>query len=524
MKHVFKKIFLVILDGFGLAPSGKSNPISLAKMPFLNSLLSKYPSFNIMASGLVVGLPWGKPGNSEVGHSAIGAGRVIVQDWARINEDIQKGAFFENPAFISASEHVKKYNSQLHIIGCTSPGGIHAHEDHAIALLEFSARQRLPHVFLHMITDGEDTGPVESLATLQRLKNPMEKANVLIATVMGRVYGMDRVLNWELTKQTWEAIVEGNGKSIANVAEYLAQLHNKKIFDDQIPPANVKDTAVINDSDAVIFFNYRNDRIKQLVMSFIAPDFKAFERKKIPKNLFIATMTKYTSSYGHALPVNAVAYEAPEIHHTLGKEISRRLLKQFRAAEKEKEAHITSFFDGGRIDPYDGAELVIVSSRPMRGREYAEHPEMSTKKITEELLSRADDDFTFYLINLANSDMMAHSGDIYATIEGLKVIDSALKEIANKVLSDPNSALAITCDHGNAEELIDPATGGPDTRHSTNNVFAVFAGDGLEHPNDNSLEKLTGEDSSGSLIDIAPTILHLLEFEKPKEMTGISLI
>ncbi len=505
-KNAFKKIVLIILDGFGLAPASSQNPVSIAKMPFLNSLVATYKSFSVVASGLVVGLPWGKPGNSEVGHSAIGTGRVIIQDWARINADIKSGEFFKNKALLDAVAHVKKHKSQLHIIGCTSPGGIHAHEDHAIALLEFAAREKLEHVYLHMITDGEDAGPTESLATLQRLHPALKKANARIATVIGRKYGMDRVLNLDLTRKAYDAMVKGVGTEIFEPSFYLSDMHQKNIFDDQIPPAVVKDTPRISSGDAVIFFNYRNDRAKQLVSLFT--------------NHFVVTMTRYAND----LPVHAVAYESPDIHHTLGKEISRRDLKQFRVAEKEKEAHINNFFNGGRIDPYDGTEQVIVSSRQLHGKEYLEHPEMSAKKITEELVSRISKEFTLYIANFANADMMAHTGDIHATVEGLKIIDHCIKEIADAVFEQADTAFVITCDHGNAEELIDPATGGPDTQHSSNNVLAVFCGKGLEVENDSSLDTLANETPAGSLVDMAPTILNLLSYEKPAEMTGVSLI
>lgn len=528
MKHSFKKIVLIILDGFGLAPVVENNPVSMAKMDFLNSLLSTYQSLNVVASGLVVGLPWGKPGNSEVGHSAIGTGRVIIQDWARINADIKSAEFFKNPALLSAIEHCRKNNSQLHFVGCTSPGGIHAHEDHAIALLEFVAREQLPSVYLHMITDGEDAGPMESLATLQRLHEPLKRAGAKIATVIGRTYGMDRVLNWPLTQKAWDAMVNGQGTKIFDVATYLNDMHQKNIFDDQIPVAVVAEDkapiATIKDNDAVIFFNYRNDRAKQLVVPFVTPEFEGFERTVFPRNLFIVTMTRYVSVYANTLPVNAVAYDSPDIHHTLGKEISRRNLKQFRVAEKEKEAHVNNFFNGGRLDPYEGTEQIIVASQQLQGAEYLEHPEMSARKITDELLSRKDQDFTLMIANFANADMMAHTGNIEATVEGLKFIDKCLERIAQEVLRDPQTALVITCDHGNSEEMIDAATGGPDTQHSTNNVIALFAGDGLENASSNSLEVLARAEPGGSLIDIAPTILHMLEFEKPVEMTGSTLI
>ncbi len=523
MSYSFKKVFLIIIDGFGLAPAGKNNPVSIAKMPFLNSLVKSYPVHNIVASGLVVGLPWGKPGNSEVGHSAIGTGRVIVQDWVRINSSIEDGSFFSNPAFMSAIENCRLKKSNLHIIGCASPGGIHSHEDHLKSLLDLVAKENVP-AFVHMITDGEDSGPTESSATLSRMRKYLDEARAKIATVIGRVYGMDRVLNWEVTQKTWRAIVDGIGEQIFDAGDFLALNHKNGIDDDQITPAVIlesgKPVATVSDSDSVIFFNYRNDRAKQLLAPFVVSDFSGFARTKIPKNLFVVTMTRYSNE----LPVDAVAFEAVDIQHTLGREISDRNLSQFRVAEKEKEAHVNNFFDGGRIEPYKGTEQVIVTSRQLRQFNYPKHPEMSAEQIVVELLARRKQNFAFYLANFANADMMAHTGKIDAAVAGLKVIDNCLKEIAEAVLDDPFSVLVITSDHGNSEELVDPATGGPDTRHSTNNVIALFAGKGLEQESDNSLESIVDRESSGSLIDLAPTILKLLSFEKPVEMTGSSLL
>ncbi len=523
MINPIKKVFLIILDGFGLAPASDSNPVTMAKMPYLNSLIAQYPSFAVEASGLVVGLPWGKPGNSEVGHSAIGTGRVIIQDWARINTEIKSGVFFENPALQQAIAHCRTHNSRMHFVGCTSPGGIHGHEDHLIALLRLAAKEQIQS-YVHMITDGEDAGLRESLATLQRLAEPLLESKAKIATVMGRTYGMDRVFNWTLTEQAWQAMTEGKGEPISDIEAYLKGCHDKEVFDDIIPPAVVHENgapvAVVAPGDAVIFFNYRNDRSKQLLASFTQDAFTGFQRPLIA-DIFTVTMTRYSNQ----IPVNAVAYEPVDIHHTLGKEISQRGLRQFRIAEQEKGAHINNFFNGGRVDAYEGTEQIIVPSRQLKGVEYMAHPAMSASSIVAELLVRVPKNFALYVANFANSDMMGHTGNLEATVKGLNVIDESLEKIATAVLAHPDFALVITCDHGNGEEVIDPATGGPDTQHSTNNVIAVFAAQELKHdPDGRSLDALAAEQPIGSLIDIAPTILKLLEFEKPSEMTGTSLL
>lgn len=523
MKHTFSKVFLIILDGFGLAPSSDKNPVTVAGMPYLDSLVSRYRSYSVEAAGLVVGLPWGKPGNSEVGHSAIGTGRIVVQDWAHVNADIESGEFFKNPAFMAAINHCREYKSQLHLVGCLSPGSIHAHEDHLMALLDLAARENFGPVFVHMISDGEDSLPTESLATLKRLEPFLAKSHAKIASVMGRMYGMDRIFNWELTELAWNAMRKGEGEMITDVASYLASCHAKKIFDDRIPPAVVVEGGVpvgaIGDFDSIIFFNYRNDRMKQLVAPYVKTDFQGFERN-LPKNLFVVTMTRYAND----LPVSAVAYEPPDIHNTLGKVVASHNLLQFRIAEQEKSAHISNFMNGGRVDPYEGTEQIIVASRALKGDEYLAHPGMSAASIVAELLIRIPKKFSLYIANFANPDMMAHTGNLDATVAGLRVVDDALREIGEAVLAHKDYALVITCDHGNCEEVFDPKTGEPDTQHSTANVIAVFAGDGLESAEpEKNLETLADEPASGSLFDIAPSVLAMLSLDKPDDMTGVPL-
>lgn len=524
IKQPFKKIFLIILDGFGLASADPGNAETLAGMPYLNSLISNYPSMSIVASSLAVGMPWGQYGNSEVGHSAIGTGRIIIQDLALINGEIRSDKFFQNPAFLQALDHCVKNDSNLHLLGCVSPGGIHSHENHLYALLEFARRNNYKKVFVHMITDGQDTGPQDAVQSLARLKPYLEKSGAKIASVQGRTYAMDRVLNWPLTQQVWDAAVRGTAPQITGVKEYLEQSYQKGIFDHDIVPATVakdgKPVAAIGDNDAVIFFNFRNDRMRQLIMPFVSKDFDGFDRGAKQQNLMVATMTPYADG----LPVT-VAYEAPIISNTLGDVISKKRLAQYRIAEKEKEAHVTNFFNGGWIRPLPGEERMIASSRQMKGKEYIEHPEMSAKKITDVVLERADDDKTLYVINYANADMIGHSGNIEAAIIALKLLDSLLEKLVEALVADPNKAVIVTADHGNAEEMIDPLTGEEDTQHSTRNVPLIFAakpfsGKGVGK----TLEVLADENPIGSLVDIAPSALYLLGIEQPAEMTGSTLI
>ncbi len=524
MKTAIKKAVLVLLDGFGLGPAGPGNAIALSGMPFLNRLASEFPSFSLVASGLAVGMPWGKFGNSEVGHSAIGTGRIIIQDLARINEEIRSERFFKNKAFIKTLEHVKKHNSGVHLIGCVSPGGIHSHEDHLIALLEFFALYKWNKVFVHMITDGEDAGPHEALNSLEKMNVALKSSGARIASLSSRTYAMDRVQNWALIQKAWKAFVEGEGIKTEDAEKYIKESYQNNVPDVQIPPAVVVENGLpigrVSDNDAVIFFNFRNDRMRQIVAPFVLEKFDGFNREKALKNLFVVTMTKYADEFPAA-----VAYEAPIVANTLGDIISKKGLKQVRIAEKEKEAHVTKFFNGGRIGRFDGEERMIVSSKMLVGDEYVKHPEMAAEKIADALIKCLKDDFTLYVVNFANADMIAHTGNIKATIRALNLLDKLLDKIWQSIRSDPENLLVVTADHGNAEELIDPLTNAPDTQHSNNNVPIIFAAQGLDkYGSGRNLAALAEQNSVGTLLDVAPSILYLLGLEKPKEMTGESLL
>ncbi len=517
------KIFLIILDGFGLASEAPDNAITLAKMPYVNSLIAGYPSMPLVASSLVVGLPWGQYGNSEVGHSAIGAGRIIVQDLSRINSDIKSGVFFENKVILQACEHVEKNRSTLHFIGCISPGGIHSHEDHLFALLDLAKRRGLTKVAVHFITDGQDTGPQDAIKILERLTPHLATSGAVIASVSGRTFAMDRVLNWQLTEKVWHAMVNGDGPPIDDVAHYLTSSYERGVFDHDIEPATVvadgKPVAPIGAGDAVLFFNFRNDRMVQLVQPFAVKMFDGFIRT-IPNDLFIATMTRYADEFG--VPV---AYEALDIPHTLGEIVSAQNWQQFRIAEKEKEAHVTNFFNGGRISPFPGEERIIVSSRMLKGKGYLEHPEMSADKVVQAALERLNSPAKFFVINFANPDMIGHAGNLEAAVRACEVVDASLQELIPQLINDPTNVVILTADHGNAEEMMDPKTGGEDTQHSTRPVPAVFIGQAFAGQGTGlDLIALANQQPLGTLVDVAPTVLKLFGLEQPAEMTGSSLL
>jgi len=521
-KSDIEKVILIVLDGFGLAAKSAGNPVTDENMPYLNSLIREYKSGSLVASGLVVGLEWGTYGNSEVGHGAMGTGRVVVQALARVNAEIRNKKFFKNEAFVKVLEHVKKNkenNSKVHLIGCVSPGGIHSHEGHLIGLLDFFKKEKFSNVCVHMITDGEDSGPEEAIKSLKRINESLDGAGAKIATIGGRNFAMDRVKNWPLIKTAWDAMVHGKGEKYESAESYIKESYKKGVEDAAIVPAHLEDENVkIEDGDGIIFFNFRNDRMRQLVAPFVFEKFKDFERGKVLKNLAVATMTNYHDSF----PV-LVAYPPDKLENTLGEVISKKGLTQMRIAEGEKEAHVTNFFNGGKIGPYPKEDRLIVPSRTLMGNDYLKHPEMSAPKITEHVLKYIHEPYPLMVVNFANSDMIAHTGNIPAVEKALGIVDKSIEKIV-KATDLSKTTIIITADHGNSEEMIDPATHKPDTQHSTSNVLVVFVSDVFKEASDKALGHLYRENPMGSLIDIAPTVLNILNLPVPKEMTGSKII
>jgi 2,3-bisphosphoglycerate-independent phosphoglycerate mutase len=521
-KNHIENAILVVLDGFGLAPRDPGNPITAKTMPFLDSLVSSYKSHSLVAAGLVVGLEWGTFGNSEVGHGAIGTGRVVVQSLAYINAEIKDKKFLKNEAFLKVLEHGQKNSSKIHLVGCVSPGGIHSHEGHLIGLLNFFAENNFSSVYVHMITDGEDSAHDEGIKSLNRIKESLSKSGAQIISVAGRNFTMDRVKNWSLIKKSWDVMVRNMGEKYKSTEDYINKSYKNGMHDPDIVPACFADeqgeSIKIEDGDGVIFFNFRNDRMKQIVAPFVFPDFKDFERGKILKNLLIATMTNYDDTFKVL-----IAYPSDVLENTLGEVLSKQGLKQVRLAEGEKEAHVTNFFNGGKLDAYPNEERIIVSSRILTGKGYPEHPEMSASEITENVLDSIGKHHSLIVVNFANSDMVAHTGNIPATKKALNIVDKSLEKIVTA--SDlTKTVIIITADHGNAEELIDPATGKPDTQHSTVNVPVVFVNEQFKENSEKNLDNLYQENPIGSLIDVAPTILSLLDINQPEEMTGSTII
>lgn len=528
MRHkVYKKVALVILDGFGVAPASHGNAISLAKIPTLNFISENFPELTLQASGPLVGLPWGEMGNSEVGHLNMGAGRIVGQDLPRISNSIQNGEFFKNQVFLDAIEHAKKHNSSLHLMGLVSPGGVHSFDEHLYALLSMAAAGGQKKVFIHMFTDGRDTEPKIALESLKKLEERIARAEVgKVASITGRFYAMDRGGHFGQTLLTYEALVEGKGEVAATPEECVSRNYQGQIFDEMIKPTvilngNNEPIAKISDNDAVIFINFRSDRALQLTESFVSPESLPEEfRRKPLQNLYFATMTEYL----RGLPVH-VAFFSLDLKNNLAQVLSDKQFTQFHIAESEKYAHVTAFFNCGQTEKYPGEERVIVSS-PENTHNYSDHPEMSAEKLTEILTGViAATPTNFFLANFANTDMVGHTGNLAAGISSVEFVDSCLKKIMDVCLAT-DAALIITADHGNIEQMINSRTGDIDKDHTTNPVpFMLVANEfKFNRPLEHNYISLSSRVPAGVISDITPTILELFGLPKPPEMTGINLL
>lgn len=523
----YKKLILIVLDGFGIATPSRGNGITNAKPETFDYLINNFPATTLQASGATVGLPWGEMGNSEVGHLNLGAGRIVAQDLSRITLAIEDRSFFTNPNFLAAAEHVKKNDSALHIMGLISPGGVHSYDEHAYALLGFAAEQGLKKVYVHMFLDGRDTPPQIALDSLDKLEKKMASLNVgSIATVMGRFYAMDRAEHWNLTEQTYRAMVFGEGTTAESARAAIENNYSQHIYDEMIPPTVITQAAtgqpaLISDNDALIHINFRSDRAQQLTRVFATPNFSKFSQPLKPlKNLIIVTMTEYDRN----LPVK-VAFPSSDVVNGMAETISKKGLRQYHIAESEKYAHISVFFNGGVTDPFPGEERKIVTSPASNYQNYADVPEMSAFQVTEELIGKLPESFSFYLVNFANPDMVGHTGNPTASIRAIKVIDECIKKISDACLAQ-DICLVITADHGNIEELLNTKSGGIDKEHSTNPVPFMIVGKQfqLQHARDSGIAGLAASVPVGVLSDVAPTLLELMGMEQPVEMTGVSLL
>jgi 2,3-bisphosphoglycerate-independent phosphoglycerate mutase len=527
MKHkIYKKVVLIVCDGFGIAPAGHGNAISLAKTPTLDYIVSNFPSLALQASGPLVGLPWGEMGNSEVGHLNIGAGRIVGQDLPRITNSIQNGEFFKNPIFLEAIEHAKKNNSSLHLIGMVSPGGVHSFDEHMYALLGLAAENSLRKVFIHMFTDGRDTDAKIAPESIRKLNERIARIGVgKVATMAGRFYGMDRGGHWNQTLLTYQSLVDGKGETAKSPEECVTQNYKAQIFDEMIKPTVILNAdnlpvAKIADNDAVIFINFRSDRALQLTQMFVTPEAAPQEfRRTVLQNLYFATMTEYAPG----LPVH-VAFTSMDLKNNLAEVLSNSKFTQFHIAESEKYAHVTAFFNCGRTEKYPGEERTIVTS-PDNSGNYSDHPEMSAEKVAGGLVEAITKTQTnFYICNFANCDMVGHTGVLQASIAAVEFVDMCLKRVLDACLAE-DAVLIITADHGNVEQMINVRSGDIDKDHTTNPVPFLLIANEFKFPKSNNVPYLSisSRVPTGVVSDIAPSILELFDLPKPAEMTGVSL-
>ena len=506
-----KPTVLLILDGYGERKEKEGNAIALAKTPVMDRLKKEFPYVEGQASGLFVGLPDGQMGNSEVGHMNMGAGRIVYQELTRITKSIQDGDFFENKALKAAVEHCKKEDSALHFMGLVSSGGVHSHIEHIYGLLELAKRAGLKKVYLHAFLDGRDTPPDSGKSFLLAVEKKMQELHVgEIATISGRYYAMDRDKNYDRVEKAYRAMVDGTGEKASSVEEAIDASYAKKVYDEFVLPTVIeKDGAVhtVSDGDAMIFFNFRPDRAREICHAFCDDDFSFFERGA-RKNIFFVCFTDYDPT----IPNKHVAFEKEEIHNTLGEVVSNLGKNQLRIAETEKYAHVTFFFNGGKEEPYENEDRILVPS-PKEVPTYDLKPEMSCYTVTEKLPEAIHSGkYDLVVANFANPDMVGHTGVLPAAIKAIEVVDECMGKVVDAVES-MHGNLFILADHGNADIMIDEKTGEPYTAHTTNPVPFILVSE--------EKHKLR---EGGCLADVAPTLLELMGIPQPKEMTGKSLL
>lgn len=508
-----KPTMLMILDGFGINEKEEGNAIKLANTPYIDKLMKKYPTTKIKPSGLAVGLPEGQMGNSEVGHTNIGAGRIVYQELTRITKSIEDGDFFTNPEFVNAIDNCKKHNSKLHILGLLSDGGVHSHNRHLYGLLEMAKRRDFENVYVHCFLDGRDTPPASAENYLIELEDKMKEKGIgKIASISGRFYSMDRDKRWQRIQKAYDAVCNGVGLKSGSAVHAIESSYQKEVFDEFVEPTVITladgetPIAKIEENDSVIFFNFRPDRARELTRAIVDKDFNEFETKKM--NTYFVCFT----SYDETMPNVHIAFKKEQIKNTLGEVLSKRKMTQLRIAETEKYAHVTFFFNGGEEKQYKGEDRILVPSPKVET--YDMQPEMSAPEVTEKVVEAiTSKKYDCIILNYANPDMVGHTGSLEAAISAIETIDKCVEKVV-KAINSVHGNLIITADHGNAEQMIDYKTGEPHTAHTTNLVPLILI-------TDNGNEKLKAD---GKLADLAPTILDLMNIEKPEEMTGESLL
>ena len=504
-----KPVVLIILDGWGIGTDPETNAQEKANIPFYKSLLNEYPHNDLECAGEVVGLPAGTMGNSEVGHLNLGAGRTVYQDYARINKAIEDGSFMENEALSGAMASAVENNSALHLIGLLSDGGVHSHIDHLYSLITMALAKGVKDVFIHALMDGRDTSPASGINYIKDLESFIaDKPNAKIASVIGRFWAMDRDKRWKRVEHAYRALVNGEGVRVGSAAEAVERSYALNETDEFIKPSLVCNDdgpiGLLSDSDSLVFFNFRADRAREITSALAVESFDGFKRDRAPALSSYVTMTMYEEAFTFR-----AAFPPLKLSNILGEVLSREGKKQLRIAETEKYAHVTYFFNGGEEDPFPGEERCMIPS-PRDIATYDLKPEMSAYEVRDEVLKRLDGNkYDFILLNFANPDMVAHTGVMEATVKACETIDSCLESIVTKVHSIGGTVI-ITSDHGNCDHVGDHEN--PFTAHTTNPVPFII------------LKKDVKLFEKGILADVAPTVLDLMEINKPEEMTGKSLI
>jgi len=504
-----KPLLLCILDGYGMNAAAEGNAIQAAKTPNMDKLLAENPHTSLDASGMAVGLPEGQMGNSEVGHTNIGAGRIVYQELTRITKSIGDGDFFTNEALLGAVQNCKVRNSALHIMGLLSDGGVHSHNSHIYALVRLAQQEGLSKVYLHCFLDGRDVPPASGKDYVAALSEELKNIGCgKIATVMGRYYAMDRDNRWERVEKAYEAMVLGIGEHQPDATEAVQRSYDNEVTDEFVVPVVVTENdapvGVISEGDSVIFANFRPDRAREITRVLVDTEFDGFAREYKP--LYYVCMTQYDKT----MPNVEVAFKPQTLENTLGAYLAKKGLSQLRIAETEKYAHVTFFFNGGVEAASEGEDRALIASPKVAT--YDLKPEMSAYEVTEEALKRIESDqYDVIILNFANCDMVGHTGVFQAAVQAVEAVDACLGRVVDAILSRGGIAL-VTADHGNADQMIDPENGEAFTAHTTFPVPFVAAGTAC------ALRE------GGCLADIAPTMLQLLGLPQPDEMTGKSLI
>ena len=503
-----KTTVLMILDGYGMEEGKNGNAIAQAKKPVMDKLMSMYPVVKGEASGLAVGLPDGQMGNSEVGHTNIGAGRIVYQMLVKISKSIKDGDFFENPALVAAMENCKKNGSALHLMGLLSPGGVHSHTEHMYGLVEMAKRNGLDKVYVHCFLDGRDVPPSSAAEYMEEAADKLKEIGVgKIATIAGRFYAMDRDNAWDRVEKAYNALVFGEGVAETDPVEAVKNSYANGVTDEFMLPTVIEKDGMIKENDSIVFFNFRPDRARQITRAFVDPEFTGFTRK----NGFFTNTFVCMAQYDAEMPNVLVAFPPEELTMTFGEYLAKNHKTQLRLAETQKYAHVTFFFNGGEEKQFEGEDRILVNSPKVAT--FDMQPEMSAYEVADKLVEAIDSEkYDVIVVNFANPDMVGHTGIMEAAVKAIEAVDECVGK-AYDALMAKNGQMFICADHGNAEKLVD-TDGSPFTAHTTNPVPFILV---------NYDEAYTLREG-GCLADIVPTLIEMMGMEQPKEMTGKSLL